>query len=175
MKRLIGVLGVAAVVVIVALTVASTRSTAATATPRCKTGALEVWLGIGTGGSGAGSTTYPLEFTNLSSQRCHLFGFPGVSAQRAGHQVGDAASRDHAVAATTVTLAPRATAHAQLRFVNTSVISGCKPVTATSLSVFPPGAVTAADVPYRFKACSAAGHEFLSVQVVQPRVGVPGH
>ena len=174
MKRLIGALLVAGLALFAAFSSAR-ATTAATSTPRCKTGALEVWLGVGTGGAGAGSTVYPLEFTNESNQRCHLFGFPGVSAQRAGHQVGSAADRDHAVAARTVTLAPRATAHAQLRITNASVIAGCKPVTAEGLSVFPPGAVSAADVPFRFKACSAVGKPFLSVQVVQPRVGVPGH
>jgi hypothetical protein len=174
MKRLIGALLVAGLALFAAFSSAR-ATTAATTTPRCKTGALELWLGVGTGGAGAGSTVYPLEFTNESNQRCHLFGFPGVSAQRAGHQVGSAADRDHAVAARTVTLAPRGTAHAQLRITNASVIAGCKPVTAEGLSVFPPGAVSAADVPFRFKACSAVGKPFLSVQVVQPRVGVPGH
>ena len=174
MKRLIGALLVVSVALFAAFSFVGSGA-AATTTPRCKTGSLEVWLGIGTGGAGAGSTVYPLEFTNLSSHRCHLYGFPGVSAQKAGHQIGSAAARDHAVAAQTVTLAPRGTVHAQLRFVNTSVIAGCNPVTADSLSVFPPGAVAAADVPYRFKACSATGKTFLTVQVVQPRVGVPGH
>jgi len=46
---------------------------------------------------------------------------------------------------------------------------------ANGLTVYPPGAFTAAQIPFRFRACSAAGPAFLSVQVVLPRVGVPGH
>ncbi|MFI5049678.1 MAG: DUF4232 domain-containing protein [Gaiellales bacterium] len=151
--------------------------TAAAPTPRCTTSALEVWLGLGGGGGQAGSTVYPVELTNLSAHTCSLYGFPGVSAEVAGHQVGSAAGRDHAVPAQTVTLGPRATAHAELRITDVSSIpaASCEPVTADGLTVYPPGAFTAAQIPFRFRACSAAGPAFLSVQVVQPRVGVPGH
>ena len=55
--------------------------TAAAPTPRCTTSALEVWLGLGGGGGQAGSTVYPVEFTNLSAHTCSLYGFPGVSAE----------------------------------------------------------------------------------------------
>ena len=79
--------------------------------------------------------------------------------------------------AQTVTLGPRGTAHAELRITDVSSIppATCKPVTADGLTVYPPGAFTAAQIPFRFRACSAAGPAFLSVQVVLPRVGVPGH
>ena len=50
-----------------------------------------------------------------------------------------------------------------------------RPVTADGLTVYPPGAVSAAQIPFRFRACSAKGPVFLSVTPVQPRVGVPGH
>jgi hypothetical protein len=151
--------------------------TAAASTPRCTTSSLEVWLGLGGGGGQAGSTVYPIEFTNLSAHTCSLYGFPGVSAELAGHQVGSAAQRDHAAPAQTVTLGPRGTAHAELRITDVSSIppATCKPVTADGLTVYPPGAFTAAQIPFRFRACSAAGPAFLSVQVVLPRVGVPGH
>ena len=46
----------------------------------CTTSGLAVWLGVGEGGAAAGSTYYPLEFTNTSNHRCRLPGFPGVSA-----------------------------------------------------------------------------------------------
>src|SRR6185312_1444025 len=85
---------------------------AASAT-RCTTSSLEVWLGLGGGGGQAGSTVYPIEFTNLSAHTCSLYAFPGVSAELAGHQVGSAAQRDHAAPAQTVTLGPRGTAHAE--------------------------------------------------------------
>ena len=76
-------------------TTATAPSTVAS-TARCATSALAVWLGVGEGGSTAGSTFYPLELTNISSHACHLFGFPGVSAWR-GHLLGSPAQRNHAV------------------------------------------------------------------------------
>ena len=154
---------------------AQTAQTASSSTPRCSTRGLEVWLGVGPGGAQAGSTSYPMEVTNTSGQRCHLYGYPGVSAELAGHQVGSAARRDPAVAPQTVTLAAGATAHTVLRIIDVSALPGCKPVTAAGLKVYPPGAFSAVEIPFRFRACSVAGPVFLSVQAVQPRVGVPGH
>jgi hypothetical protein len=117
-----------------------------------------------------------LEFTNVSGHTCHLYGFPGVSAEVAGNQVGSAAGRDHSVPARTVTLRNRATAHSFLQITDVSAFppASCKPVTAGGLTVYPPGAFTAAHVPFRFRACSAKGPVFLSVKTVQPRVGIPG-
>jgi hypothetical protein len=163
-----------------ALLTASTSAgaqTAAATTPRCTTAGLEVWLGVGGGGGQAGSIAYPMEFTNVSGHACHLFGFPGVSAEVAGHQVGSAARRDRSAPEHTVTLRAGATAHTVLQIADVSAFpaSTCKPVTAAGLTVYPPGAVTAAQIPFRFRACSAKGPVFLSVQPVQPRVGVPGH
>jgi hypothetical protein len=174
MKRMIGAAGLVAVGVVLLASWTSAGATTTASTPRCKTPGLEVWLGVGAGGAGAGSTTYPLEFTNLTGHSCHLRGYPGVSAERAGQQVGSAAGRDPAVPVRTVTLAAGATAHASLRITDVSALSGCKPVTASGLAVYPPGAFTAAQIPFRFRACSASGPAFLSVRVVQPRVGVPG-
>ena len=102
--------------------------TAASTTPRCKTPGLEVWLGVGAGGGQAGSIVYPLEFTNVSGHTCHLYGFPGVSAEVAGNQVGSAAGRDHSVPARTVTLRNRATAHSFLQITDVSAFppASCK-------------------------------------------------
>jgi hypothetical protein len=155
----------------------STASAAQAATPRCTTAGLEVWLGLGGGGAQAGSTVYPMEFTNVSNRTCQLFGFPGVSAEAGGHQAGRPAARDHTVAAQTVTLHPGATAHVRLQITDVGVFapSTCKPVTADGLRVFAPGATRAATIPFRFRACSANGPVFLHVTAMQPRVGVPGH
>ena len=160
-----------------ALMTGSTTAGASAATPRCTTAALEVWLGVGGGGGQAGSVSYPMELTNVSGHACHLFGFPGVSAEAAGHQLGSAARRDHSALEQTVTLRAGATAHTVLRITDVSVFPAatCRPVAADGLTVYPPGAVTAAQIPFRFRACSAKGPVFLSVTPVQPRVGVPGH
>ena len=172
------ILGAALVATVAGLGAAwSTAGAAQAATPRCTTAGLEVWLGVGAGGAQAGSTSYPMELTNVSGRTCQLFGFPGVSALVNGHQAGSAAARDHAAPAATVTLRPNTSAHAVLRIADVGVFSpaACKPVTAQALRVFAPGATRAATVPFRFRACSATGPVFLHVTAVQPKVGVPGH
>ena len=55
--------------------VISSTAGAANAVPRCTTRGLEVWLGVGGGGAAAGSTFYPMEFSNVSRHTCQLFGF----------------------------------------------------------------------------------------------------
>jgi hypothetical protein len=146
------------------------------ATPKCATSGLAVWLGVGAGGAAAGSTYYPLEFTNVSGSSCHLFGYPGVSAS-SGHQVGKAADRNPSSSAQTVVLAPGATAHALLQVTDVSNFpaSSCKPVTASGLQVYPPDQFSAAFIPFPLRACSGTSETFLSVSPVQPSVGVPGH
>jgi hypothetical protein len=159
-----------------ASTTAGAQASAAT-TPRCTTAGLEVWLGVGGGGGQAGSIAYPMEFTNVSGHACHLYGFPGVSAEIAGRQVGSAARRSGSAPVETVTLRAGATAHTVLQIADVSAFpaSTCRPVTADGLTVYPPGAFAAAQIPFRFRACSAKGPVFLSVGPVQPRVGIPGH
>lgn len=153
-----------------------TATAPSSTTARCATSALAVWIGLGEGGATAGSTFYPLELTNVSSHACHLFGFPGVSAF-AGHQLGSPAQRNHAVPEHTVTLAPGETAHTvvQITDVNNFSRSQCAPVTAFGLKVIPPDERAAAGVPFSFRACSKIGPIFLTVQPVQPGVGVPGY
>jgi Domain of unknown function (DUF4232) len=152
------------------------QGASSTSTPRCTSAALAVWIGVGEGTGAAGSNYYPLELTNVSGGRCHLFGFPGVSAWD-GRQDGSAAARETGFTPHTVTLAPRASAHAVLQIVNAGNFSpsACRPVTAGSLKVYPPNARRAQLVPFQFSACSAKGPIFLRVRPVQPRVGVPGH
>src|SRR6201995_2310349 len=91
---------------------------------------LGVWVAVAQLDGAAGSVYYPLQFTNLSRHACALRGFPGVSAlDRAAHQLGRPAARDHAVPVRTVVLAPGATAHSVLR-VSDVVLStpACHPV-----------------------------------------------
>jgi len=155
---------------------ATAPSSPTSTTARCSTSALAVWIGVGEGGSTAGSTFYPLELTNVSSHACHLFGFPGVSAWR-GHQLGSPAQRNHAVPKRTVTLLPGETAHTVLQISDVSNFSRsqCAPVTAFGLKVIPPDETTSKGVPFGFRACSKTGPVFLSVQPAQARVGVPGY
>ena len=157
---------------------AQARTTSA-GIPRCATSGLEVWLGVGAGGAAAGSTYYPMEFTNVSGHTCHLFGYPGVSARYQGHQAGSPARwvRSPFSAKRTVTLGPGATAHTVLQITSVANIppARCRPVTATDLRVYPPGRFTAADIPFSFRACSVKGPVFMRVQYLQPGAGIPGH
>jgi hypothetical protein len=147
--------------VLLTVSAAAGAQTAAAATPRCTTATLEVWLGVGGGGQ-AGSIAYPMELTNVSGHACHLFGFPGVSAELAGRQAGSAARRDRTPCSRS-RMSPRSRRRTASR------------LAAGGLTVYPPGAVNAAQIPFRFRACSAKGPRFLEVEPVQPRVGIPGH
>jgi hypothetical protein len=136
---------------------------------------MEVWFGLGVGGAAAGSTYYPMEFTNLSSHACHLVGFPGVSAWN-GHQVGTSAQWDRSFPKRTVTLTSGATAHTILQIMNVSNFphAACKPTAVSEIKVYPPNSFSAAYIPFRFDACSVNGPVFLSVRPIQAGVGVPG-
>jgi Domain of unknown function (DUF4232) len=158
----------------------------------CRPAGLFAWLGVsgdyGTaadlGGVPRVSATsatkadiyYTLEFTNVSGQTCSLFGYPHVQAFDAGHQIGSPAITDTSVRPSTVTLAPDATAHAVLRYTVTDSFQAqaCRQVTAPELRVYPPQSRRSVVVPLSIPACSRMGVEFLSVEPVQPREGIPG-
>jgi hypothetical protein len=153
-----------------------TRSAAGSATRTCSTSRLAVWLGVGQGGAAAGSTFYPLEFTNVSKRGCRLFGFPGVSAV-GRRQLGSPAQRNRAVTPRVVTLLPGATAHTVIQLTNVFnyPAARCRPAAASFLRVYPPDQRRAEDIPFRFRACSKAGPIFLSVEPIHRGVGIPGH
>lgn len=136
--------------------------------PRCATSALVVWLD--TEGSGAaGSAFYKLHFTNLR-RACTLRGYAGVSAvDLGGHQLGSAASRNHARTPRLITLGRGATATAILQVVNVGNFSpaACRPTTAAGLRVYPPGSTASKIVPFPFRACSRHGPGFLTTQALQ--------
>jgi len=144
-------------------------------TQKCTTPGLAVWLGLGEGGAAAGSTYYPLELTNITSRRCRLFGFPGVSATT-DRQLGSPAERNRARPANTLNLLPGATAHTVLQIVDVGNFPAamCKPANASGLRVYPPNEFSAAEIPFSFRACSAKGPVFLSVEPIQPGIGIPG-
>jgi len=152
----------------------------------CGKSGLEAWLGLAqTARSGTPSrqptgTYYTLEFTNVSARVCSLYGYPEVSAyagdQAGGTQIGSAAAHDTSVRPRPVTLAPGQTAHSVLRVTSAGTFQPtvCVQVTAAELRVSLPDQVRPAFVPVQLPACSKRGPEFLSVQAIQPRPGVPG-
>jgi hypothetical protein len=150
--------------------------------PACSPADLSATVNTSPGGAAAGSTYYPLNFTNTSNSSCYLYGYPGVSFVTApsGSQVGEPASRNPAVAPRTVILPPGGTAHVTIQVVDALNYSksDCKPVTAHWLKVFPPGQFTALYVKFSSLTCSAKlpaklGSP-LSVDVVKGGQGQPG-
>jgi hypothetical protein len=161
----------------------ATLSSNLTQTP-CSTSGLEAWLGLGPTGSPPGTgqrpqlaagTTYTLEFTNVSSRACSLYGYPEVTAY-ARAQIGSAAADDTSVRPQPVILEPGATAHSVLSITGTGRFqpTECVRVTAPELRVMLPDQARPAFVPIRLAACSKRGPAFMSVQPIQPRPGIPG-
>jgi Protein of unknown function (DUF4232) len=155
----------------------------------CATSWLEAWLGLAqttasvTGAGdrlGPGGTYYTLEFTNISSRACSLYGYPEVSAYAGGRaggtQIGSAAAYDTSIRPQAVALAPGQTAHSVLLVASTRAFqpTACARVTAPELRVMLPDQVRPAFVPINLSACSKKGLEFMSVQAIQPRAGIPG-
>lgn len=170
---------VAAAVLASALLVPALTSAAPAATvAACTAADLQVWLGLGEGGATAGSTYFPLEFSNISSAPCSLDGYPSVfAANSSGAQLGSAAGKS-TTAPVSVILATDATASANLQVTDVSAFtaSACVPVKANSLSVEPPGTTTHFDVPYGVEACSKAGPVYLNVPgYIQAGAGIPGY
>jgi hypothetical protein len=158
------------------LTAAASAAPAAKAPPPpAKTADLRVWLGIGPGERAAGSTYYPLEFTNVSGHTVTIRGYPGVSAVRGGSQLGSPAIWGHAKVLPTVTLASGATAHATLQIVNAYNFGGLKVATATALRIYPPNQKSATYIDFTFPALVKKGTPYMSVSgPIMPGTGIPG-
>ncbi len=157
-------------VTVPASTAPATPASSASPTP-CPTSALKA--SVGTGNGAAGSTYYPLEFTNTSSTACTLFGYPGVSfvTGTGGSQIGRAASRNPAVTSRLVTIAPGSTAHATLQVVNAMNYPSaeCHLVTAHTMKIFPPNQTAPIYLGFTAPACSshAKSVHILAVEAVQ--------
>jgi hypothetical protein len=125
----------------------------------------------GQGNAAAGSSYYPIQFTNASGTSCTLYGYPGVSFVTApgGGQIGPAATRNPTAARQLVTLSPGQTVHAELQVVDAENYppSGCGLVTAHWLKIYPPNQTAPAYAGFTAQACSKPQH-ILSVATVQP-------
>jgi hypothetical protein len=110
----------------------------------CQASTLSV--SAGPANEAAGTSYYPLEFTNRSAETCTMSGYPNVSFVSApgGRAIGGPALRNPTFPKELVTLAPGATAHAtlQVAIAENYPVSLCKPVTARWLQIFPPGGYT---------------------------------
>jgi hypothetical protein len=120
------------------------------------------------------SSTFTLEFINISHRTCVLDGYPSVDAYDGARQVGSPATLDTSVRPHTVTLVPGGAAHATLRYTGTGQFgrAACREVTVSWLRVYPPPhQARAVFVPWHIPACSRRGPHFLSVAAIQPWPG----
>jgi len=142
-------------------------------TPGCATQSLQVKAGIAQGA--LGSTYQVIDFTNISSTACTLFGYPGVSLTAGSPpvQVGAAATRSTVAPASLVTLEPGQTANALLRITQALNYSAgtCSPTPTTALQIYPPNQTVPVLLPYSSTGCASTTVNLLSVGVVQPGSG----
>src|ERR1035441_9385001 len=110
----------------------------------CQPASLRVAINANAAGGAAGSTYYPVNFTNTSGSACGMYGYPGVSlvtaGDNAGRQIGAAAQRNPAFGKQPGRLAAGGVAHAWLQVAEAGNYppSACKPVTAHWLRGFAP-------------------------------------
>jgi hypothetical protein len=154
-----------------AVALASSGAPSRPATPQCTNGDVFVWLALVNNGA-TGHFADPVEFTNVASHACYLFGFPGVSAVRANlSQIGPAAARNH-VPRHRVTLQKGQTAHALLIITNADFIGGCKKASTAGLRVFPPNQ-TQQQFVFHFSFTGCKNKAYLLIDPVTPGIGVP--
>lgn len=138
----------------------------------CPTRDLGLKLGLAQGA--LGSTYQVIDFTNIGTATCTLYGYPGVSLTGGTpvHQLGLAANEDPSTPRKLVTLAPGAVANALLRIVNAGnyPTSKCAPVNAKFLQIYPPNQTTPAYLSYHTQACSKPV-PLLTISVVKPGSG----
>jgi hypothetical protein len=138
----------------------------------CATRDLKVTLGSGQGA--AGSTYTNIDFTNIGTATCTLYGYPGVSLAGGSPvaQMGQAADEDATTPRELVTLAPGAVANALLRIVDALnyPATRCHPATSTFLQIFPPNQTTPVFLAYSTNACLKPVH-LLTIDAVRPGSG----
>jgi len=140
---------------------APSASASASATPvaqgpgPCQSAALKVALGPGN--AAAGSQIIPIQFTNISTATCTLYGFPGISftGETYAVQIGPAGARNHASTEQVVTLAPGTVASALIKIVNAQNYPAgtCGLTTASGILVYPPNLTKAVGLPFNGFAC----------------------
>ena len=146
----------------------------------CQPTSLQVTVNASQAGGAAGSTSYPVDFTNTSSSPCGLYGYPGLSFVTAGdsggRQIGAAAQQNPGFGKVAVRLAAGGMAHAWLQVTEAGnyPASACQPVTAHWVRVFAPGETQALYVNHAFDACSSASAPLLTITPVRPGQGVQG-
>jgi Protein of unknown function (DUF4232) len=130
---------------------------------------------LGPGNAAAGTTFYQILFTNDSSTTCTLYGYPGVSftGETYAVQVGPAATRNHAIQPSLVTLAPSAVGSAEISVVDAQNYppGPCGLTTASGILVYPPNLTKSVGLPFNGYTCVHRKDHVLSVD---PVIAGPG-
>ncbi len=146
----------------------------------CRSASLTVTVNTAQASALAGSTYYPVDFTNTSKSACGMTGFPVVSFVTAdgssGRQIGAAAQQNPAYSKLAVRIPAGGTAHAwlQVAVAGNYPASACKPVTAHWLRISPPQATGAGYVNFPFGACSSTKTPLLIILPVRAGKAVQG-
>jgi hypothetical protein len=138
--------------------VATSSSSGPVSSPAgCQTSSLQVKQGLAQGY--AGGVYEVIDFTNTSTSTCTLLGYPGVSLVTGPPhtQIGLAAKRSTTSGQVKlITLAPGATANAQLQIVDALNYPSatCGPTKAAALKVYPPNQTAPVYLPNTSTACT---------------------
>ena len=141
--------------------------------PGCATRDLKATVGIAQGA--AGSVYQVIDFTNIGTASCSLYGYPGIALAGGSPvtQIGMAASRSPQAGPALVTLKPGDVANTLLRITQAQnyPTSKCSPMASTYLQIYPPNQTTPIYLGYKSTGCSATGVNLLTVSVVQSGAG----
>jgi Protein of unknown function (DUF4232) len=172
-RRVIAAAALACAAVLVP-TVALASSGSGRAAPQvaqCSASNTYVWFADAQNGA-TGHLYYPIEFTNLGSRACYLYGFPGVQGLTATLKPIGPAAGPVKIGHGRVTVGKDQTVHATLEITNYGFIPGCKQVTGVGLGVYPPNQKQRQYVMnFTFPACK--NKAYLQVFPVQSGIGVP--
>ena len=149
------------------------NAAAAGGPPGCATRDLKATVGVAQGA--AGSVYQVIDFTNIGTASCSLYGYPGIALAGGSPvtQIGAAASRSPQAGPALVTLAPGAVGNTLLRITQAQnyPTSKCSPMASTYLQIYPPNQTTPIYLGYKSTGCSATGVNLLTVGVVQTGAG----
>ena len=149
------------------------NAAAAGGPPGCATRDLKATVGVAQGA--AGSVYQVIDFTNIGTASCSLYGYPGIALAGGSPvtQIGAAASRSPQAGPALVTLKPGAVANTLLRITQAQnyPTSRCSPMASTYLQIYPPNQTTPIYLGYKSTGCSATGVNLLTVSVVQSGAG----
>lgn len=148
-------------------------SGAAGGPPACATRDLKATVGVAQGA--AGSIYQVINFTNIGTSSCSLYGYPGVALAGGSpvSQIGSAASRSTASGPTLVSLAAGASANAlvQITEAQNYPSSKCGPMASTYLQIYPPNQTTPIYLAYKSMGCSSTKVKLLTVSVMKAGKG----